>query len=397
MRWSGWTSCRRRAPAARDELSSAARRPACGAAGLQRTAPDPRSRRTVGACRRRGSAGSRPDRRRPRAERPIKRHPCDPAGRFLVGTTSLDGRREQGHLLSVWPDGRIEVLLDRISESNGLCWSLDGSTLYYVDSGEPYVRAYAYDQDTGRLGPRTDLIAIPEQAGEPDGLSIDEEGAIWVALWRGSAVRRYGPDGRLLAHLRMLASRPTCPGFGGDRLDRLYVTTAWEGMTPDERAGEPWAGHILVTAPGISGSVHTDSRVASARTDTESVVECLQAPLVRRGWLLMARIIARGVFGCSGTGRQRPVVALLGDNRGRTGRFADAATVRGIHAALATPFRPDDSVNEEVLAELIDDLLENGVHGLVVNGSTGEGLLLDQRSGGEPPRSPARRPAGMCQ
>jgi len=178
---------------------------------------------------------------------------CDPAGRFLVGTTSLDGRREQGHLLSVSPDGRIEVLLDRISESNGLCWSLDGSTLYYVDSGEPFVRAYAYDKDTGRLGPRTDLIEIPEQAGEPDGLSIDEEGAIWVALWRGSAVRRYGPDGRLLAHLPMPASRPTCPGFGGDRLDRLYVTTAWEGMTPDERAAEPWAGHILVTVPGISG------------------------------------------------------------------------------------------------------------------------------------------------
>jgi sugar lactone lactonase YvrE len=178
---------------------------------------------------------------------------CDPAGRFLVGTTSLDGRREQGHLLSVSADGRIEVLLDRITESNGLCWSLDGNTLYYVDSGEPYVRAHAYDPRTGQLGPGTELIEIAEADGEPDGLSIDADGAIWVALWRGSAVRRYGPDGRLLAHLPMPASRPTCPGFGGDRLDRLYVTTAWEGMTPDERAGEPWAGHILVTSPGVSG------------------------------------------------------------------------------------------------------------------------------------------------
>jgi sugar lactone lactonase YvrE len=178
---------------------------------------------------------------------------CDPVGRFLVGTTSLDSRREQGHLFSVSPNGRIDVLLDGITESNGLCWSLDGNTLYYVDSGEPYVRAYEYDQNTGRLGRRVDLIEIAEADGEPDGLSIDAEGAIWVALWNGSAVRRYGPDGQLLAHLPMPASRPTCPGFGGERLDRLYVTTAWEGMTEDQRAAEPWAGHILSASPGVSG------------------------------------------------------------------------------------------------------------------------------------------------
>jgi sugar lactone lactonase YvrE len=178
---------------------------------------------------------------------------CDPTGRFLVGTTSLDGRREQGHLFSVWPDGRIDVLLDGITESNGLCWSLDGSTFYYVDSGEPCVRAYAYDPETGRLGRRVDLIQIAETDGEPDGLAIDAEGAIWVALWNGAAVRRYGPDGRLLAHLPMPTSRPTCPGFGGERLDRLYVTTAWEGMTQAERSRESWAGHILMADPGVSG------------------------------------------------------------------------------------------------------------------------------------------------
>jgi len=180
---------------------------------------------------------------------------CDAAGRFLVGTTSLDGRRDQGHLFSVWPDGRIDVLLDGITESNGLCWSLDGSTLYYVDSGEPFIRAYAYDQESGRLGRRVDLIEIAESDGEPDGLAIDAEGAIWVALWNGAAVRRYWPDGRLIAHLQMPTSRPTCPGFGGERLDRLYVTTAWEGMTQAERGREPWAGHILATDPGVSGQL----------------------------------------------------------------------------------------------------------------------------------------------
>jgi sugar lactone lactonase YvrE len=178
---------------------------------------------------------------------------CDPAGRFLVGTSSLDARRERGHLFSVWPDGRIDVLLDAVTESNGLGWSPDGETLYYVDSGEPCVRSYGYDLRTGQLGKRRDIVRIDDGDGEPDGLAVDQAGAIWVALWKGWAVRRYSPDGRQLAHLPLPVSRPTCPGFGADKLDRLFVTSACEGMTPAERAQERWAGHILLSDPGVSG------------------------------------------------------------------------------------------------------------------------------------------------
>jgi sugar lactone lactonase YvrE len=178
---------------------------------------------------------------------------CDPAGRFLVGTSSLDGRRERGALLAVSPDGHIEVLLDGVTESNGLCWSPDGGTLYYVDSGEQHIRAYAYDVGTGRLGARRDIVRIDDADGVPDGLAIDRSGAIWVALWEGWAVRRYAADGRQLAHLPLPVSRPTCPGFGAGALDRLFVTSAWEGMTPAGREGERWAGHVLVCEPGVSG------------------------------------------------------------------------------------------------------------------------------------------------
>ena len=178
---------------------------------------------------------------------------CDPAGRFLVGTSSLNGQRERGALLAVWPDGHIELLLDGVTESNGLCWSPDGGTLYYVDSGEQQIRAYAYDVATGRLGARRDLVRIDDADGIPDGLAIDRTGAIWVALWEGWAVRRYAADGRQLAHLPLPVSRPTCPGFGAAQLDRLFVTSAWEGMTPAGRADEPWAGHILASDPGVSG------------------------------------------------------------------------------------------------------------------------------------------------
>lgn len=179
---------------------------------------------------------------------------CDPFGRFVVGTCSLRGQREQGHLLSVEPDGEIQVLLDRVTESNGVCWSPTGEIVYYVDSGEPAIREYDYDPATGTLHNRRDLVVIDEADGEPDGLAIDATGAIWVALWKGSAVRRYSPHGELLAHLELPVSRPTCPGFGGEQLDRLYVTTAQEGMTAAELAGEPWAGHILVANPGVSGA-----------------------------------------------------------------------------------------------------------------------------------------------
>lgn len=179
---------------------------------------------------------------------------CDPVGRFLAGIVSAAGE-PSGQLLQLHPDGHVEILLEGLIESNGLAWSLDGSTLYFVDSGEQCIRRYAYDCETGKLGGRQpDLCEFALEQGTPDGLTIDAEGALWVALWQGSAVKRMSPEGRELVHLDLPVSQPTCVAFGTATLDRVYVTSAWEGLTPTERAAEPLAGALFSAPVGVKGT-----------------------------------------------------------------------------------------------------------------------------------------------
>lgn len=178
---------------------------------------------------------------------------CDPAGRFLVGTCSTDGQPGRGSLYAVEPDGRVRVLLTGVTESNGLAWSPRGETMYYVDSGHPDVRAYAYDAATGGMSDGRVLRSFGPADGVPDGLIVDRDGAIWVALWEGSAVVRIDPDGAEIGRLAIPVSRPTCPALGGHKLDRLFVTTAWEGLDGAARAREPLAGSLLATSVPVPG------------------------------------------------------------------------------------------------------------------------------------------------
>jgi sugar lactone lactonase YvrE len=181
---------------------------------------------------------------------------CDPAGRFWAGTVAADRRPGAGALYRLEPGGQITVALDGVTESNGLGWSLDGGTFYYIDSGEPRprIRAFPCDLASGALGRPRDLVVTPPGAGIPDGLTVDAEGALWVAFWGGHAVRRYSPAGELLAELPVPVSQPSCPAFGGPDLGDLYLTTAWENMTGAQRAAEPLAGHLLRTrVAGVTG------------------------------------------------------------------------------------------------------------------------------------------------
>ena len=174
---------------------------------------------------------------------------CDPVGRFWAGTVAADRRAGAGALYRLDPSGEISVVLDGVTESNGLGWSPDGGTFYYIDSGEPAprIRAFPCDLAAGTLGAAVDLVQPPASAGIPDGLVVDASGCLWVAFWGGRAVRRYAPDGSLLATLGVPVSQPSCPAFGGPGLEDLYLTTAWEDMTEAARAAEPLAGHVLQT------------------------------------------------------------------------------------------------------------------------------------------------------
>jgi sugar lactone lactonase YvrE len=178
---------------------------------------------------------------------------CDPVGNFVCGTTSLDAERGLGSLYRVSPDGEVETLASGITESNGLAWSYDGRTLYYVDSGDPVVRRYHYDADSVPQREQ-DLCVVPEGQGVPDGICIDADGALWVGVWEGGALWHVSHAGELLEVVDAPVSRPTCPAFGGPDLSRLFVASAWEGMDAAARAAEPWAGHLLAfeaPAPGL--------------------------------------------------------------------------------------------------------------------------------------------------
>jgi sugar lactone lactonase YvrE len=179
---------------------------------------------------------------------------CDPAGRFLVGSTSPPDEPGAGVLWSLRPSGRVELALTGVTESNGLDWAPAGDLLYYVDSGEPVVRRYAYDTGSGRIGARlTDLTVLSAGEGVPDGLVVDADGAVWVALWEGASLRRYAPDGELLLDLAVPVGRPTCAAFAGADLTVLVLATAWEGLDAEGRRTQPWAGHVLVAPAPARG------------------------------------------------------------------------------------------------------------------------------------------------
>lgn len=166
---------------------------------------------------------------------------CDPEGRFYCGSMAYDQTPGAGALYRLDPDGTVHVVLQGCSISNGLDWSPDGSTAYYVDT--PTQRIDAFDYSTsGDLKNRRVLVSIPADAGAPDGLTVDSEGAIWVALYGGSAVHRYLPDGSLDTVITLPVSQVTACTIGGASLDSLYITTSRLGLPADT---EPEAGAIF--------------------------------------------------------------------------------------------------------------------------------------------------------
>jgi len=180
---------------------------------------------------------------------------CDPAGRFWAGTTAKDGPAGSASLYRLEPDGRMAEVLGGVTESNGLAWSPDATVFYYTDSGEAQsrVRAFSFDLQAGTLADERDLIRFAPADGIADGLVVDAEGCLWIAMWGGGCVRRYSAHGELLGLYPVPVSQPTCPGFAGPELDQLYVTTAWEDMPAQRREAEPLAGHLLRTRPGAAG------------------------------------------------------------------------------------------------------------------------------------------------
>lgn len=199
-----------------------------------------------------------PRRHRPaEADRPETRFndgKVDPAGRFWAGTMAHDCRPGAGSLYRLDPDGRVETVLREVTISNGMAWSADGGTFYYIDTPTRRIDAFDHDPDSGAIGRRRPLVRFPQDLpGSPDGMTIDAQGALWVALWDGWAVHRYLPDGRLAAIVRMPVARPTSCTFGGEDLGDLYITSARDGLSEAELANQPNAGGLFRVRPGVIG------------------------------------------------------------------------------------------------------------------------------------------------
>jgi sugar lactone lactonase YvrE len=175
---------------------------------------------------------------------------CDSSGRFWAGTMHIDEIPGAGSLYRLAPDGSVQTMLDNVTISNGIGWSPDDTLMYYVDTPTLGIDAFDYDAASCAISNRRRLATIEDGAGSPDGLTVDEDGCIWVALWEGWAVRRYAPDGTLAGVVDVPAARVTKPAFGGDALDELYVTTAAPD-TPDRE--QPNAGGIFLARPDAHG------------------------------------------------------------------------------------------------------------------------------------------------
>lgn len=177
----------------------------------------------------------------------------DPAGRFWAGSMAFDAHPGGGALYRLDPDGSVTTVLDGVTISNGIDWMPDGRTMIHTDTETHRLDAYPFDPATGSLGERWTFATIEPADGLPDGLTIDADGGVWVALWGHGEIRRYTADGRIDRRLWIPASAATKPAFGGLGLDELYITSARSALDEAGRLREPHAGGLFRVRPGVRG------------------------------------------------------------------------------------------------------------------------------------------------
>jgi sugar lactone lactonase YvrE len=173
---------------------------------------------------------------------------CDPDGRFYCGSMAGDQSAGAGALYRLSPDGSVDVVLDRVTVSNGLEWSPDGSRAYYNDTATLAIAVFDYDSEAGLTNRRT--FAELADGGRPDGLTVDADGGVWTAVSNGGAVFGYSPEGVLRERIAVPARKVTACTFGGEHLDQLFITTSQEDI--DTRT-DPLAGALFRAEVGVQG------------------------------------------------------------------------------------------------------------------------------------------------
>ena len=171
---------------------------------------------------------------------------CDPNGNLWEGSMDYSQTNPGGSLYKVSANGETHKMLGNITISNGIVWSKDGKTMYYIDTPTAHIRAFDFDKKTNTISNERIVVTVPKEEGFPDGMAIDENNTLWVGLWNGNSVANYDPKtGKLISKIKVPAHNVTSCAFGGKDLDILYITTASLDMTDEEKQQYPSAGSLF--------------------------------------------------------------------------------------------------------------------------------------------------------
>lgn len=174
----------------------------------------------------------------------------DPSGRFWVGSMAIDGTPDAGHLYRVDNDGSVRAVVDGLSIPNGPAFSSDGRQLYLADSAKGRIDRLDIDPASGDVLSQTTFVQLTERGQSPDGMTVDAEGCLWVAIWGGSVVHRYTADGQLDTVLAVPARQPTSVCFGGQNGRQLFITSAYVGLL-EPSDGD---GAVFVSEANVAGN-----------------------------------------------------------------------------------------------------------------------------------------------
>lgn len=194
-----------------------------------------------------------PDRPALRAGQRLNDGSCDAAGRFWCGAMREEGEEPDAALHVLHPDGSLTEHPAGLSIINCVNWSPDGRTMYFSDTPAGIIYACDFDIAAGRMGERRVFHGGQDVPGQPDGGTVDAEGCLWNARYGGGGVARFRPDGSLDHFLPLPAQKITCCAFGGPELRTLFVTSATEGMSEEEKTAQPLAGRLMALEPGVHG------------------------------------------------------------------------------------------------------------------------------------------------
>ncbi len=190
---------------------------------------------------------------------------ASPDGRFFAGTMhDAQPRQPLAHFYRLDPDGTCTRLFDKVTVSNGLAWSPDGTIMYHADSRDNVVYAWDYDLRTGAIANRRDFVRPTAEQGRPDGAATDMEGCYWSAGVSAGALNRFRPDGTLDRSIAMPCAAPTMPCFAGPELKTIYVTSLRENLSPEKLAKWPLSGSLFaleVDVPGVPVAKFDDTRL----------------------------------------------------------------------------------------------------------------------------------------